>query len=556
MSNPVKVNGATGGSDTAANAYKWLGGGNLLYAQPSLYPAPVPYKWYGARWLYLRGGTYNVKAVAEQKAELSFNDGESLPITASNKATFKVTLPAGYNKLKLSVENNSYNASSYIGISMTRQGEAKAEYFSMPSGFSGDLEGYPDIGAAPKVVKNINYPVWPTPPNWDDSVSETFEWFTNILSSESGAEQRRKVRLLPRRSISFSVAEWHETQRIFDISAAVFGQDICLLPIYFDKQWIRDDIKKGDLEVYGDFTNRPDYYATGTAVLLDYSNPLVNEVLVISEVHDDKIVLNSPVKSDWAAGVIIHPIVRARVSNFDSVSRPTSDVMTSSVTFEVVDNLAIKPVWNYCDQNASTGLNVLTGISNNWKEATTVQMTRNVAMQDNSVSTKMIIDSGGDTSTVQRMSVMIQGREQYAKMLETLYAMAGRYSRFQFPTRFNDIELARDIAHHEGYLACKKSGYSAFKGASQYVRQWFMVCLYSGDRVFGRVISVDTDDRYDYLVLEQAIGNIMKKDILMVCWCPISRLGSDSVEIQHSTDIDGVAQTVLAINSFHDRRKV
>ena len=557
MTNPVKLKGATGGTDSASDASKWLGSGvQLLYAQPEIYPAPVPYQWFGARWLYLRGGEYTVRVASEGEASIYFNNDEPVTVPSTNRLTFVVKLGQGSNRVRIKVSNKEYKAASYIGFTITRSGSSSPEYKSATKGFNADLDDYPSAGSKPEIDKTANLPVWSIPPNWSDAVGESIEWMTNVLVSESGAEQRRKVRVLPRRKITFNITEWATSQRTLDIFVATLGKSPFILPLYFDKQATDRDIAAGSLLIDGDFSNRPDYLPGSVVVIHKAGDPLVNEALIVSSVSNGTIALKNPTIKSWPAGSILYPAVRARIEDIDSITRQTSDVATTSVSFTVIDGLDHKPAWEYVEKNDSTDMNVLTGIRNNWREATTLQMTRIVSVQDNSVSNSVVMDSGGDTSVTQRMSVMIHGREEYKKFLSLIYKLAGRYTQFQFPTRMHDIKVVKNIRHVDGHLVCEKSGYAQIKGSTQYVRQWFMITLYSGKKIFGRVISVDTDEDYDYLVLEQAVGNILLDDILMVCWCPISRLASDTVEIQHRTDLDGVAEAVLVINSFHDRRKV
>lgn len=68
---------------------------------------------------------------------------------------------------------------------------------------------------------------WAWPPNWADGVEERLEWLTDVLTSRSGMEQRRALRVAPRRSFeaSFVVTdgipptERHEVIQRFRASA-------------------------------------------------------------------------------------------------------------------------------------------------------------------------------------------------------------------------------------------------------------------------------------------------------------------------------------------------
>lgn len=552
MANPVEIKGAT----ATVNGSASLGGAQLLYAQPTFGSAPSPYEWNMSKWIYLRGGTYRIRLVADDKAVVSINGGDPITVVTGVVTTISAALPAGASKFEINVTNSTANSPCFIGFAMFNGSDANPEYVTSPTGWVGDLEEMPSPGDRPEVTVNINLPVFPIEHNWSDPITETFEFLTDVMVSESSAEQRRKIRMFPRRIMTAKFAEWDLDGRTLDIALAGLGQSTILVPLWFDKQGLHEAIKEGDYDIPGDFTERLDFSAGRLMLLKNPNNYLDSEVIIIKEVYDDKVVSSRAIKKDWPVGTIIYPLSRGRINQLDSISRQTSKTIEASVQFELLDPLKISGKWNYTDANASTGLHVLTGLQNNWRDATTIEMSRNVVIQDNAVSPPVVVDVGGNALTTQRLSLMTTGRAEYKALVQLIYAMSGQFSLFQFPTRMNDIELARDIAHHEGYLVCLPTGYTEFSGDKQDVRKWVIISLKSGRNIYAKVISVKRDDKLEYLVLEQAVGDIMRKDILMVCWCPISRLGSDSVEIQHQTDTNGVCETVLAINSFYNRRKV
>lgn len=556
MANPVTIKSTTGGASSVSNVSAALNGARLLYAQDIFFPAPNPYKWNMAKWIYLRGGSYRVIVSASERATVKVNGGDTYTVSGNNRTPLPMNLPAGGSKFEISVSNSKYNNTAYIAFSIYKDGEAMPEYKSSHEGWKGDLDEMPDAGAKPQVVEESNYRVWPIEPNWSDDITETLEWLTDVMSSESGAEQRRKVRLYPRRMMSAKFTEWRTTYRQLDMAIMSLGQDMIWVPLFWDKQALLDPAKKGDFDVYGTFTDRPDFYAGRAFLLKSATDYLKSEVLIIKEVYDHKIVVESEIKQDWPVGTILYPLSRGRINSVDSMTMPTNNAVETTVKFELTDRLMVDPKWHYCESNTSTGLNVLVGMDNNWDEEVTIEAARNIVTQDNSVSNAIMVDVGANSSTTQRVSTIAQGRSEYVKLLQLLYAMSGQFNLFQFPTKMQSIELARSINHEEGFIACKPMGYTAMGGDKQSVRQYIMILLRSGKRIFARVISTRIDRNVEYLVLEQAVGNIMDYDVVMICWCPISRLGSDSVDIQHVTDINGLSKAVLAIESFYNRRKV
>ncbi|AGF89702.1 hypothetical protein SP099_00290, partial [Salmonella phage FSL SP-099] len=69
----------------------------------------------------------------------------------------------------------------------------------------------------------LTYPVFLPLPNWKDGVTERIEWQTDVMISESGAEQRRPIRLHPRRSFEATFLRWEEKRTLLDTTIAGVG---------------------------------------------------------------------------------------------------------------------------------------------------------------------------------------------------------------------------------------------------------------------------------------------------------------------------------------------
>ena len=66
-------------------------------------------------------------------------------------------------------------------------------------------------------------PIWTFRPNWSGGVTERLEWLTDVLPSRVGAEQRRGLRLSPRRSLEFQLLLHGEERTFFDLMLQALG---------------------------------------------------------------------------------------------------------------------------------------------------------------------------------------------------------------------------------------------------------------------------------------------------------------------------------------------
>nr|WP_253767514.1 hypothetical protein [Pseudomonas aeruginosa] len=73
------------------------------------------------------------------------------------------------------------------------------------------------------VITGNRITAWPFAPDWADGVQESLEWLTELLTSTSGVEQRRSLRLSPRRSFEAEFYAEGRERVLLDLSLAGWG---------------------------------------------------------------------------------------------------------------------------------------------------------------------------------------------------------------------------------------------------------------------------------------------------------------------------------------------
>lgn len=556
MATLLAVKGSRDANASIADHSRNLDGAWMLYAQDDILSAPADTQFYMAKWIVVNGGEYLVKAIADDSAIMKI-DGVAMPPIgldiSKGYPTFTVTLAAGVHRMDLYYTNVPANTPGYVGYAFYRGSNSVPEFVSTPDEWLVSDDGEPEIGPSPDPSPTMNLPVWLPRPNWADGITETMEWLTDVLTSESNAEQRRKLRRFPRRTVEGAFLEADNERQIIDISLVAIGRNECLLPIFWDKQRLDLQSPVGTKTIYGSFVNRWEFQPGGFA-LLRRPDTFDYEVIAIASVAEDSIQLAYPLKSDWNCCAELYPLSRARLLDSASVEARNRRVAGYQLRWELLDQLNVEQSWGDLPINSRSGLYVLTGMKHNWRESIKFELNREIFLHDNQVGKPLAIDVGKNTDQQMSVSVMLRGRAEHHKFLKLVYAMGGQHRLFQMPTRMNDLTLVADIDQQQGALAVKQTGYSIFGAVSQNIRQWVMIELHGGTRYFTRIISTRVIAGIEYLFMEQTFGNIPKSAVALICWCPISRLGSDTVEIKHVTDIEGVSEVVLAMRGFYDRR--
>jgi hypothetical protein len=70
------------------------------------------------------------------------------------------------------------------------------------------------------VVADADLPVWSIKPNWVNGIREKLSWLTDVLASSYGTEQRRALRLSPRREFEMTFNPVDEARSYFDLFLA------------------------------------------------------------------------------------------------------------------------------------------------------------------------------------------------------------------------------------------------------------------------------------------------------------------------------------------------
>lgn len=563
MATPIVVNGVRSSdlllqgnpSETIASLSQRFGGAWALFCGDSIHLIPGSTTFYLAKYVVVLGGTYTLKVVGDNTVTLKI-DGVAVgsALELDKPIEFTVTLTAGVHRLDVIHYNDLLEDNpAWLMYSFYRGTDNLPEFYSTVEDWTVSLAGEPELGDPPYPTVDMNLPPWLPKPNWKDGVTETIAWLTDVMISESGAEQRRKIRRNPRRTVEASFLVTDNDRQILDISLAAIGRGVSLVPIYWDKHHPGSPITEGDTLIAGDFSNQYNFYGGGLA-LIQGQETLDHEVILVQGADGAGLSLTFPTQKSWGTCADIYPLSRARLTDVGTIDAHTHRVAGYQIRWELLDPITVPGSWGDRPINARTNLPVLIRPLHNWKESAQFELNRNVFIHDNQTGISDYTDVGGNSTQLRRLNVLIQGRQAYREIVQLLHAMAGRHQTFHMPTAMDEVTLIADIDENQGALIIERSGYTLFDAVRQDIRQWVMVELVNGTRHFTRVISNRILGNEEWLFTEQTFGNIPRAQVRRIDWIPVSRLASDTIEIQHHTDLDGVAEVTLPIHSFYDRR--
>jgi hypothetical protein len=127
--------------------------------------------------------------------------------------------------------------------------------------------------------------IWAFPPDWTEPIEERLSFLTDILTSRSGLEQRRALRISPRRSFNARFIVEGDNRSALDFMLASGSANAWSLPIWPDVQFLAHDLASGS-DFIACATANKDFVAGGMALLipanLEAKAPLLSEAVEIA----------------------------------------------------------------------------------------------------------------------------------------------------------------------------------------------------------------------------------------------------------------------------------
>lgn len=390
------------------------------------------------------------------------------------------------------------------------------------------------------------FPVWSIRPNWREGVLERLEWLTDVMVSSVGAEQRRALRLSPRRYIEITVNPTKNERSFLDLTLHNMGSDDWLFPLWWDQGKLVADVEAGDARVEFDNTYRE--FLTGGVALI-YKDTFTWEVISIVGQDDEGLDLDVVLDSDWPKGTKVYPLRLARLPVDTSLSALTSTVGESVLMFQVIQ--ANDFVETIPDDMVFEGRPVLLSPPNRSTEITTDHL-RLSSDRDNNTGLPYRVDPADRAFQVQAHSWTKNGRQAQAEFRAFLYWLRGRQRSLWLPSFNQDFVTARSSNLASTNLDIQKVGYT-YAGGGQPIP--------GRDRV---LINGVTPARITALGAPQAAGEERLRvgaglTAAVASGVPGSflspaRLNQDAVELMHHTDSDGALECGLTFQTFKDSR--
>lgn len=388
---------------------------------------------------------------------------------------------------------------------------------------------------------------WSFAPDWADGVVERLTWATDILQSESGVEQRRAIRLAPRREFEASMYVEGRERQLLDLALFGWGSRVWALPIWHEVQLLGVGASAGALSITCS-TQYLDFRAGGLAMLRGES-AFASETVEIIAVAANSLLLKRATQQAWPVGSRLYPVRSAQLTQQPSLTRLTDTTSSADVQFLVVEPCdwpALMPATLY------RGRPVFETRPDEGEDLTSSYQ-RLLLTLDSGSAIPLMTDTANRAFPVQAHRWLEMGRAERAALRSFIYAMKGRQKAVWLPTHADDLTLVDIVTSVATTLDIANIGYSRFASAKP-GRRDIRIVLWDGTVYYRRITgSSEMSNDIERIAIDATFGRqILPADVLRISWLALCRQDSDTVEIEHMTDSEGLAATQLVFRGVRD----
>ncbi|MFT0531600.1 hypothetical protein ACMHYJ_02025 [Castellaniella hirudinis] len=395
----------------------------------------------------------------------------------------------------------------------------------------------------------LGTPVWPISPDWADGVLERLEFLTDVHQSPVGAEQRRALRIAPRRSFEFSVVAEGAERTILDIALTGVGSYPVLLPLYHDAADLAVELPPGATFLPADTVQRE--FRSGLALLqtpVGSGASRMRYEVVMATAGAGGLALANPTRLHWWPGTRVYPIVRARVVGDVQISRVTSRVSQAQLRFDVIDPLD----WSDSFPGEVRDGRLVWTVAPNERDALRVDFHRLQSVFDHELGPAQITDTGTSAWLRQQYRFTLEGRAERNRFRQLLYSLRGKQRALWLPTFSDDLIIAQDVALADEGIYVERCGYTQYITApGQHARRDIRIVLHDGRVFHRRIVAARIEEAADreWLGLDITLPTLAAANVQRIEFLAPMRMDQDSTELHHITDADGVAESVVTFVS-------
>jgi hypothetical protein len=398
-------------------------------------------------------------------------------------------------------------------------------------------------------INNFEVEMWPFRPNWSSSYKVSVEFKTEILTSRSGKEQRRSLRVRPRKKVEFKVTPSRSAYIDLKRLLTRWQNERFVVPEITRSIKLTTDIASGTSII--PVSSVPFWVVVGYDLVIQ--KPIstykclqsVHKVQSVNAVANT-ITITNATEFDWSAGTTLHPALLCLLSEQTSITSFTSSVGEMTARFDV-DPISEPEYVNNNGLITFESREVLTA-QPNWVTNPATDFIYPYEQVDFGRGAIETIRPINFSSTSRRMKYLARSPEQAESLLANF--MRSRGQRRDFWLESGEADIIPSVPTPANNNIIRIAGKDVFDTYSDdTVHKALFFKMKSGTHHYTRISSVTVVDNDTLITLVDPLNEIVSGNtIVRIAWLRVCRHATDSFTLDWTSQ--NVAETQMTIRSL------
>lgn len=398
-------------------------------------------------------------------------------------------------------------------------------------------------------IADADLPVFPFKVNWENGISERLEWKTDILPDLDGNEQRRGLRLHPRRDFEVTLTLWDAERSFLDLWLHRMVGSEFLFPLWHDSVRSTQEAAQGQKTIWVDTQGLE--FQVGSYALLRGLTAMSFERVEIAAVHSNRIVAVDDLVGTWPKGTRVEPLVRGWMTDQTRMSLVSSKAAQTQAEFQTTRAQLYSEGVDSADQYLD--LPVLTQQPNR-SDSMDVRHMWSFFESDSNSGRRYRKSEEGRARSSQKHSWFLRGRTNKSAFRSLLYRLNGPLGTIWLPTFNEDMTLAQDAEPGDASIYINEIGF-AYTGGPTSGREHIVIHTTTGRlyrKVTGTAVAPAGQER---LVLDVPLPDgLLRQSVRIISWIDTARLENDRIEFNHINAADGMSTVSSIFKTFRNER--
>jgi len=362
----------------------------------------------------------------------------------------------------------------------------------------------------------------------DGEITETLQWYTDVMEAYDGTEQRFQLRGAPRQRIEFEVIteEGVDDTRLraalFDWLPRVWG-----VPIWWEMRRFNTLPNPGDDQLSVSTANGD--FRDGGLVMI-YQDKDTYEVIGVDAVAPTLITLTSNIINTYNARSVVIPVRTAYMAPQVNRSKWPTNVARTSVAFETIENIDLADTTGSVIYDGKVILTDANFIDNTGAEG----MDQKITVVDAGTGRPYQI-SGADRSRMRpRKRWEVTTAADLWRVRKLLHAFHGNRTSFFLPSFRNDFVIEDTIGGDSSSVRVKHTSYTQLIRTRRPFADLRLV-LNDGTYFVRRIVSSNVDGTSEVINVNSPFRStpIFVEDVHRIEIVSLVRIANDRAKLTH-----------------------